>query len=76
MYYYVIHKIKMEIEITLIYLQGDSIVTELATNVINHLFVHCLIMQAYTIVIYYFYSRNCNILTMQVNHRDFSLIKW
>lgn len=66
MYYYVIHKIKMEIEITLIYLQGDSIVTELATNVINHLFVHCLTMQAYTIVIYYFYSRNCNILTMQV----------
>lgn len=66
MYYYVIHKIKMEIEITLIYLQGDSIVTELATNVINHLFVHCLRMQAYTIVIYYFYSQNCNILTMQV----------
>lgn len=75
MYYHVIHKIQMEIEITKIYLQGDNIITELATNIINHLFVHCLRMQAITIVIYYYYSRNCNILAMQVNHRDFSLIK-
>lgn len=71
MYYHVIHKIQMEIEITKIYLQGDNIITELATNIINHLFLHCLRIRAYTIVIYYYY-----ILTLQVNHRDFSLIKW